>query len=118
MTSTDSTEAKIQQECYLAYWNQYCLLHHVPRRMIFSVPNEGQVRLRGIGLYPGVSDLVVFHHPHPPIFVEVKTPEGKQSPAQKKFQAHIESLGYRYHLVRSLEEFQVIITDLNNSLPV
>lgn len=114
---SDVTESFIQQQCFTFYNNNYCLLHHVPRRMIFSVPNEGQVRLRGIGLYPGVSDLVVIHHPHPPVFVEVKTPEGTQSPAQKKFQVHIESLGYRYHLVRSLEEFQVIITDLNNSLP-
>ena len=36
------SEARIQQEIVMWYKNTYCLEHHDPRCMIFSVPNEGR----------------------------------------------------------------------------
>jgi hypothetical protein len=110
-------EDSIQQEMFMWYKNTYCLKHHVPRRMIFSVPNEGKPELVRTGLYPGASDLIIIHYPHPPIFVEVKTPTGIQKPEQKEFQQHIESLGYKYFLVRTLEEFQAVIDGLEAERP-
>jgi hypothetical protein len=103
------TEARIQQSCVMWYRNTYCLNHHSPRRMIFSIPNEGKPDLVRTGLLPGAADLVMIHDPHPICFVEVKTPTGRQSPAQALFQEHITSLGYRYHLIRSLIEFQELL---------
>lgn len=40
---------------------------------------------------------------------ELKTPTGRQSPAQKLAQAHIESAGGRYHIIRTPEEFEVVL---------
>lgn len=103
-------EDSIQQEIFMWYHNTYCLLHHTPRRMIFSVPNEGKPELVRTGLYPGASDLLVFHHVgRPPLFVEVKTPSGVQSVSQKEFESHATSLGCQYFLVRSLEDFKEVI---------
>jgi hypothetical protein len=39
-----------------------------------------------------------------PLWIEVKSPTGKQSPEQKSFQEHVESLGHTYLLVRSIDE--------------
>ncbi len=79
----------------------------------FSVPNEllgsskGAARkmaiFKAMGLRPGVSDLVVVL-PHRVIFLEVKTPTGRQSPAQKVFQSIVQALGHQYTLVRSVDE--------------
>lgn len=85
-------------------------LHHI---YCFSVPNEllgsskGAARkmaqFKAMGLRPGVSDLVVVL-PHRVIFLEVKTPIGRQSDPQKTFQGIVESLGHEYVMVRSVDE--------------
>ena len=108
-----STEAKIQQEIFMWYNNTYCLSHHSPRNLILSIPNEGKPELIRTGLYPGASDLFIIHHPLPPMFVEIKTPDGRQSDKQRAFQAHVASLGYAYYLIRSLEAFKSLITSLS-----
>jgi len=77
--------------------------------MIFSIPNEGKPDLVRTGLLPGASDLILIHYPYPIAFLEVKTPTGKQSTAQIEFQEHITSLGYKYHLIRSLIEFKELL---------
>jgi hypothetical protein len=79
----------------------------------FAVSNEllgatkGAARkmaiFKAMGLRSGVSDLVVIL-PGRVLFLEVKTPTGRQSPAQKTFQQIVESLGHSYVLVRSVEE--------------
>jgi hypothetical protein len=53
----------------------------------------------------GVSDLIMIE-PSRVIFIEVKTPIGKQSENQIKFQKKVELLGFEYWLVRSLDEFK------------
>lgn len=104
------TEARIQQEIVLWFRNNYCLKHHKPRNIIFSVPNESQnVQEAGykkaIGLMKGVSDLIMVLSGEV-IFIEVKTEKGRQSKEQIEFQECIEALGFRYMVVRSLEDFK------------
>ncbi len=79
------SESRIQQEIVTWYKNNYCLQHHNPRCMIFSIPNEGLFqtaslsmpkrfmvilkqaikrllfKLISTGLYPGCADLCVIH---------------------------------------------------------
>lgn len=104
------SESKIQQEIIMFYRNAYCLKHHSPRCIIFSVPNESRskqetLQKMAIGMMPGVSDLLVVRE-NEVIFVEVKTPTGTQSASQKSFQATVETLGFRYILTRSLDDFK------------
>lgn len=39
-----------------------------------------------------------------PTWIEVKSPKGQQSPEQRSFQLHVESLGHTYLLVRSIDD--------------
>jgi len=104
------TEAKIQQEIV-----QHYRFNYYKKGLIFSVPNEragGYLAMKGpllTGLLSGVSDLIVVEETRV-LFVEVKTAIGRQSEKQKKFENNIKSLGYKYHLVRSLEDFIKIIS--------
>lgn len=43
-----------------------------------------------------------------PIWIEVKTAKGKQSSEQKSFQDHVESLGHRYILARSVDDVRAL----------
>lgn len=104
------TESRIQQDCVRWYHNSYCLIHHTPRCLILSIPNEGSPRLAQIGALAGASDLLVLHvatgRPIRLIFAEIKTPTGRQSPAQAKFEKHVKTIGVEYVIIRSLEEFK------------
>lgn len=125
----DKAESKIQQECVQWYRNSFCLKHHSPRSMIFSIPNEGRgaasAQLIATGLYPGCADTWIFHREAhcalckqenifqtKQFFVEFKTAEGVQSDKQKEFQAHCEEMKISYFIVRSLEQFKQVIANL------
>lgn len=101
-------ENKIQQEVV-----QWFRANFYEKGLIFSVPNErtgGFMAMKDLlltGLLSGVSDLIVVL-PERVLFVELKNAKGRQSEKQKKFEKNITALGYQYHLVRSLEEFQGI----------
>ena len=110
-------ESRIQQQIVQWYQNTYCLSHHNPRNMILSIPNGGTrdvreaMTLKATGLLPGASDLIVLHN-RQVLWVEVKTPTGTQSPAQKDFASRVVAMGFVYKIVRSLLEFQEFISNL------
>jgi hypothetical protein len=115
-TNSMKTEDKIQQEIVMWYRNTYCLKHHNPRNIIFSVPNDSknaveQMRKIATGLYAGVSDLIMIHFGQV-YFIELKTDTGKQSEKQKDFQTIVENQGFKYFLVRDLKIFQKIIIEM------
>lgn len=81
--------------------------------LLFAVPNGGARNrieagiMKGEGVTAGVADMLFllpnkYHHA---LCIEVKTPKGKQQDSQKRFQRKVEAFGYRYEIVRSLEEF-------------
>lgn len=81
----------------------------------FSIPNEAtgrtalqQSRLVAMGLRAGVSDLVVVL-PGRVVFLEVKAPDGKQSPKQKMFEDKVTGFGHDYFIVRSVEDVSKIL---------
>jgi len=109
-------ENKIQAEIVQWYTNNYCLKHHNNRALIFSVPNElgkenaiQTLQAKATGLLSGVSDLVVITPKSKVLFVELKTEIGKQSQSQKEFETRVSLLGFQYHIIRSLEQFQNLI---------
>ena len=107
------SENKIQQQIVQWFRNNHCLRHNSQRCCIFSVPNErGNIRelqrMKATGLMAGVSDLVVIF-PNNIIFVEVKDATGRQQPKQREFEGIVQSLGFDYFLVRSLEEFKDVV---------
>lgn len=107
------SESAIQQQCYMWFNNTYCLNHHEPRLLMFSVPNEGknaieQSRKKQIGMLSGVSDTIIIFE-NRVVFCEFKDDKGKQSDRQKDFQERVEKLGHEYWIVRSLDEFKQLL---------
>lgn len=66
-----------------------------------------------IGL-PGEADLTLFQRSGKTIFIEVKTPTGRQSKQQRAFQKRVEELGFKYKIVRSLDDAKNLILEVSN----
>ena len=64
--------------------------------------------LKGIGLTAGVADMTYLSD-RGVIFLEFKAPKGKQSLSQKWWQGVVQDAGYRYEIIRSVEDFQRVI---------
>lgn len=117
-----SPEGKIQASCVAWMHNTYPEY----RWLYFAVQNEnsradsnastGAIR-RAVGVVSGVSDtiLLVPRGKWNGLCVEFKTEIGRQSPAQVEWQHKVEAQGYRYEVVRSLEEFKKLIVEYLNS---
>ena len=113
-----SPEGRIQSSCVAWFWNTYPQY----RELYFCVPNEnaredsnastGAIR-RSMGVVKGVSDTILFlaRGKYHALCVEFKTDIGRQSDAQILWQSKVEAQGYRYEVVRSLEEFKKLIIE-------
>ena len=102
------TESKIQQDCFVWYSNTYARYEN---GIMFSIPNENngsQQRKVNTGLLRGVSDTIVIHK-GVCMFVEFKTLTGVVSEYQKQFKNNVEKQGFKYYIIRSLDEFKKII---------
>ena len=109
-------EARIQQDIVTDFNNRYCLKHHNPRFLIYSIPNGIPVSLpikimsraldllNKTGMLKGASDLEI-RTDKLTINVEVKAEFGIQSTDQIDFEKRIKQLGGIYLVVRSLEDF-------------
>ena len=69
------------------------------------------VFLKAQGMVSGVSDLAFLRNDGRMVFIELKTEKGRQSEEQKWWQSVVEANQARYYVVRTLEEFQTIITN-------
>lgn len=66
-----------------------------------------------IGL-PGESDLTLFMRGGKTYFIEIKTPTGRQSKKQKHFQELVKDLGFRYIIMRGVEDARNFIREVEN----
>ena len=84
---------------------------------LFAIPNAGRRSVRDgaymkeEGMLPGVADVALmkankFFHA---CFFEFKTKTGRQSDSQKEWQSKITKDGYKYVIVRSVEEFVNVV---------
>lgn len=102
-------ESRIQTACVEWFRFQFPKFH----KLLFAVPNGGRrgiieaTRMKGEGVVPGVSDLL-FLYPskgYHGLCIEMKTKRGRQSKEQKIWQAEVQSVGYKYVICRSIEDF-------------
>lgn len=104
------SEAAIQAEIFQWHWNN----RPGERGLLFMIHNNAVNRVQGAqlkaqGMVPGVSDLAYLAPDGRPVMIEVKKPGGSQSPAQKKWEELVRGVGYRYVVVRSLEEAKEVL---------
>jgi hypothetical protein len=110
-----STENKIQQEMFVWFQNNYSLKGNL-KGIFASIPNDSkdakeQMRKKSTGMKVGHSDFNIYMNGKC-YFFEVKTPTGVQSESQKRFELEVNSLGFDYYIVRSLDEFKQKIKEL------
>lgn len=102
------TEDQLQQKCVLLFKREIQIKE---KGLIFSIPNGGSrnileaKKLKETGLLRGVSDLIVIL-PNKILFIELKIEKGIQSDVQKEFERRVTVLGFKYYLIRSLDEFK------------
>jgi hypothetical protein len=97
--------------------------HPKKARLLFAIPNGAKLsgsplqrakawkRLEAEGAQAGVADLflsIARGNLHG-LYIETKTPSGRQSPAQKEFEAAVIEEGFGYAMPRSIENFMQII---------
>lgn len=107
-------ESNLQKSCVRWFRLQYPKL----ASLLFAVPNGGARNavtgaiLKAEGVTKGVADLLLLvptKHHHA-LCVEMKTPKGRQSQAQKDWQKAVTDQGYCYIVCHSAEEFVREIT--------
>lgn len=108
-------EDNLQRSCvqwFSLQWREYAgLLHHSP--------NGGKrnaieaAKFKAMGVRAGFPDLIlcVARHGYHGLFIELKTAKGRQSDNQKYYEYVLEEQGYRYEVVRSLEDFRNLINE-------
>jgi len=103
------SEHELQKACVA--W--FRLAHRPLAPLLFAVPNgglrspRGAARLKAEGVVAGVADLVLLvpRRGLGALCIEMKTERGRQSPAQREWQAAAERAGNAYAIVRSLDAF-------------
>lgn len=103
-------EHRIQCACVRWFNVQYPKLHG----RLFAVPNGGRrdattaAKLKAEGVVPGVADLVLLisNRDYGALLIEMKTPKGRQSDSQKKWEMAVcANAEYKYVVCRSLDDF-------------
>lgn len=114
------SEHALQASCVRWFRNHY------PRfsRLLFAIPNGADLggkdriaraknwqKLEHEGAVKGAADLflAVPSGRLAGLFIEMKTPRGKQSEWQKRFEAEVVRVGFGYAVPRSHEEFERVI---------
>lgn len=108
-------EDNVQRSCvqwFSLQWREYAgLLHHSP--------NGGKrnaieaAKFKAMGVRAGFPDLIlcIARQGYHGLFIELKTAKGRQSDNQKYYEYVLEEQGYRYEVVRSLEDFRNLINE-------
>ena len=108
-------ESNIQINCVRWFRLAYPKL----RTLLCAIPNGGArdavtgAILKAEGVVAGVADLILFvpNQQSPYLCIEMKTPKGRQSDAQKEWQKSVESVGAKYVVCRSLDDFMQAVKD-------
>ena len=106
------SEARIQQEIVMFFNNEYPEL----RGCLCYNNNNSVGGLRGklnkfLGVVKGRSDMVLYYKSFS-VMIELKTEKGRQSDSQRAWQYLMINQGFRYYIIRSLEEFKELITKI------
>lgn len=106
-------EEVLQSEIIRWYRSQYPEPHPMYYLLVSNDNNaisaQQGMKAKAQGRVAGVADLTFYKPGGQPILIELKTKTGRQSPDQKQWQKAVQVAGYRYVIVRSLEEFKKII---------
>lgn len=104
--------------------NWFRLQYPSMRHNLFAVPNGGRRDaatgriLKDEGVLAGVSDLILLksNQHYGALLIETKTKKGTQRESQKEWESKITADGYKYVVVRSLDDFIKEVNDYPKDL--
>jgi hypothetical protein len=114
---------KIDEDALQVFTKELLDLRSVPGIVYFHVANENsesvqvRVKLKKRGVRKGVADWCILL-PGRTAFLELKRPKdgkqraGKQSDAQKQFEADVTALGHTYMVARTPQEIESVLVTL------
>lgn len=110
------SETELQKQC-VRYWRTMFRPDQYEYYLLYKVHNEGKkskpqaIKDKALGIVAGAPDLNLDlpRHGYHGLRIEMKTQKGKQTEKQRMFQKSLESNGYLYRVVRTLEEFKELI---------
>ena len=108
-------EDQLQKSCVRWFDLKYPRL----KEYLFHVPNGGKrnaveaAKFKQMGVRPGVPDLLLIlpNRFYPFMGIEMKATGGRQSEHQREYQRIFESVGAKYAVVRSIDEFIKVIEE-------
>jgi hypothetical protein len=105
MSKSVLSEAMIQ--CQILDYLAACHIFAMRMNSGTQVIKEGAHR-RVIRMHePGTADILAFPPLwHKPLWIEVKSATGKQTPVQKSFQRQVEDEGHKYVICRSISDVE------------
>lgn len=108
-------EDTLQKTC-VSWFSLQCpkyakLLHHSPNGGKRNATEAA--KFKAMGVRAGFPDLIlcIARQGYHGLFIELKTAKGRQSDNQKYYEYVLEEQGYRYEVVRSLEDFRNLINE-------
>jgi len=106
------SENKIHADCYIWFHNNFPYLRGL---LCYNLNNSKNAidgaKNKAMGLQPGRSDMVLYYCGNA-YMIEFKTETGIQSYVQEEWQIKIEKQGFKYIIIRSLEEFKQFILEI------
>jgi len=112
------TEIQIQKACYIWFHNTFPADRGL---LCYNLGNSKNAidgnKNKALGLQAGRSDLV-YYFAGKANMIEIKDLAGRQSEKQKEWQKLIELNGFSYDIVRSLEEFQLLIARIQKETTI
>ena len=108
MTRRGTPEADLQRAVVKALrfaLPKGAIVHHCANEVTEADPRGArrQAILVGMGVYPGFADLMVLCEGRV-LFLELKSPTGRLSPAQVAFRDGVQAQGFGWALVRSVDD--------------
>jgi hypothetical protein len=105
-----TSEYSLQSEAF----KKYGLIKPNLKNRIISINNNSANAIRGarnkkMGVMAGISDMIMLLDDMQIVFIEWKTQIGKQSQHQMLFEMMLKSIGHKYHVVRSIQEFIAVL---------
>lgn len=105
---------QLQAECYQWFHNTY----PEQRGLLHANVNNAQNKIKGnqqkaLGVVKGVLDMEYFRNGQLHFF-DIKVGKDKFSQAQHEFMAQVTAEGAKCYEIRSLEQFQTIIKEINS----
>ena len=114
MSSTKSPSdknAEARQQAAIVEWARLvmpqCIIYHVPNGGFRTKPEAA--RLKWMGVYPGITDLVIVDEPGFSYFMEVKGPDGVLSADQKTFRDLCLTKKWPWGIVHNVTEASALV---------